>query len=140
MQRTAHHFCTISWFIQAENVICGHSSGEGTRLQNGSWRVNWYGNVHGCYVTMTRDLKCLGRFYLTDKFMISKGKTICMYSMRLGNHPLQLTCTAWLASLNPYPTAFPYGNGMVLHFYQQQESSTTKTVHKVINKGLKTYV
>ena len=41
---------------------------------------------------------------------------------------------------NPYPTAFPYGNDMVLHFYQQQESSTTKTVHKVINKGLKTYV
>ena len=41
---------------------------------------------------------------------------------------------------NPYPTAFPYGNGMVLHFYQQQESSTTKTVHKVINKGLKTYL
>ena len=43
-------------------------------------------------------------------------------------------------SFNPYPTAFPYGNGMVLHFYQQQESSTTKTVHKVINKGLKPYV
>ena len=42
--------------------------------------------------------------------------------------------------LNPYPTAFPYGNGMVLHFYQQQVSSMTKTVHKVINKGLKTYV
>ena len=40
----------------------------------------------------------------------------------------------------PYPTAFPYGNGMVLHFYQQQKSSTTKTVHKVINKGLKAYV
>ena len=36
-------------------------------------------------------------------------------------------------AFNPYPTAFPYGNGMVLHFYQQQESSTTKTVHKVIN-------
>ena len=45
-----------------------------------------------------------------------------------------------LAVDDPYPTAFPYGNGMVLHFYQQQESSTTKTVHKVINKGLKTYV
>ena len=44
------------------------------------------------------------------------------------------------ASFIPYPTAFPYGNGMVLHFYQQQESSTTKTVHKVINKGLKAYV
>ena len=43
-------------------------------------------------------------------------------------------------SLNPYPTAFPYGNDMVLHFYQQQERGTTKTVHKVINKGLKTYV
>ena len=43
-------------------------------------------------------------------------------------------------TLNPYPTAFPYGNGMVLHFYQQQESSTTKTVHRVINKGLKAYV
>ena len=42
--------------------------------------------------------------------------------------------------INPYPTAFPYGNGMVLHFYQQQESSTTKTVHKVINKELKAYV
>ena len=45
-----------------------------------------------------------------------------------------------LRYVNPYPTAFPYGNGMVLHFYQQQESSTTKTVHKVINKGLKAYV
>ena len=45
-----------------------------------------------------------------------------------------------LLHINPYPTAFPYGNGMVLHFYQQQESSTNKTVHKVINKGLKTYV
>ena len=42
--------------------------------------------------------------------------------------------------VNPYPTAFPYGNGMVLHFYQQRESSTTKTVHKAINKRLKTYV
>jgi len=41
---------------------------------------------------------------------------------------------------NPYPTAFPYWNGMGLHFYRQQESSTTKTVHKVINKGLKAYV
>ena len=46
----------------------------------------------------------------------------------------------WASDINPYPTAFPYGNGMVLHFYQQQESSTTKTVHRVINKGLKAYV
>ena len=42
--------------------------------------------------------------------------------------------------INSYPTAFPYGKGMVLHFYQQQQNSTTKTVHKVINKRLKTYV
>ena len=49
-------------------------------------------------------------------------------------------CHFFRPSINPYPTAFPYGNGMVLHFFQQQESSTTKTVHKVINKGLKTYV
>ena len=42
--------------------------------------------------------------------------------------------------INPYTTVFQYGNGMVLHFYQQQESNTTKTVHKVINKGLKAYV
>ena len=50
------------------------------------------------------------------------------------------TVTFTVLCINPYPTAFPYGNGMVLHFYQQQDSSTTKTVHKVINKGLKTYV
>ena len=53
------------------------------------------------------------------------------------SHPAIESRCFWF---NPYPTAFPYGNGMVLHFYQQQESSTTKTVHKVINKGLKTYV
>ena len=50
------------------------------------------------------------------------------------------SCLFVRAQINPYPTAFPYGNGMVLHFYQQRESSTTKTVRKVINKGLKTYV
>ena len=54
--------------------------------------------------------------------------------------PSSRSCPPSSAYINPYPTAFPYGNGMVLHFYQLQESSTTKTVHKVINKGLKTYV
>ena len=54
--------------------------------------------------------------------------------------PEPLQDTTLHTRINPYPTAFPYGNGMVLHFYQQQESSTTKTVHKVINKGLKAYV
>ena len=55
-------------------------------------------------------------------------------------HKLHCISRTQQSFINPYPTAFPYGNGMVLHFYQQQESSTTKTVHKVINKGLKTYV
>ena len=57
-----------------------------------------------------------------------------------GKRQLSWSRRKWQIIINPYPTAFPYGNGMVLHFYQQQESSTTKTVHKVINKGLKTYV
>ena len=52
----------------------------------------------------------------------------------------EVAAVMYVCRINPYPTAFPYGNGMGLHFYQQQESSTTKTVHKVINKGLKTYV
>ena len=79
---------------------------------------------------------------------VGDGKAAFAFTMRdtHSSDPPEITstshcvtfCCRW--SLNPYPTAFPYGNGMVLHFYQQQESSTTKTVHKVINKGLKTYV
>ena len=56
------------------------------------------------------------------------------------NVKFNISTVSFNTSFNLYPTAFPYGNGMVLHFYQQQESSTTKTVHNVINKGLKTYV
>ena len=97
---TAHHFRDGSWFIRTENLISGHSRREGTRVQNGSTRVNRCGNVHGCCVTPTRDLNCLGRFYHTDKFMVTKGTSICMYSMRLGTNTLQLTCTAWLQSFN----------------------------------------
>ena len=62
---------------------------------------------------------------------------------KLNNWPagvVKLSSLFFDVCFNPYPTAFPYGNGMVLHFYQQQESSTTKTVHKVINKELKAYV
>ena len=80
---------------------------------------------------------CLFRIYLSDKkehvglfFVIKTGFRQSLFK---SIHSLSL-------EINPYPTAFPYGNGMVLHFYQQQESSTTKTVHKVINKGLKAYV
>ena len=61
-------------------------------------------------------------------------------SIRVYNRNRSMSDQYMLVIFNPYPTAFPYGNGMVLHFYQQQESSTTKTVHKVINKGLKAYV
>ena len=72
----------------------------------------------------------------------------CLLRGLVGNHfhpkaiiPISYWNTFDLWKLhNPYPIAFPYGNGMVLHFYQQQESSTTKTLHKVINKGLKAYV
>ena len=56
------------------------------------------------------------------------------------DHVYQRRSRHLLRQFNPYSTRFPYGNGMVLHFYQQQESSTTKTVNKVINKRLKTYV
>jgi len=50
-----------------------------------------------------------------------------------------LEISGFIVLLNPYPTAFPYGNGMVLlvHFYQQQESSTTKTVQKSLTRDLK---
>ena len=65
---------------------------------------------------------------------------IMFYLTRIYDIHWKYVSVEYTQEYNPYPTAFPYGNGMVLHFYQQQESSTTKTVHKVINKGLKTYV
>jgi translation elongation factor EF-1alpha len=62
--------------------------------------------------------------------------------LSVSDRPVHNLRENWLVVVKviPYPTAFPYGNGMVLHFYQQQESSTTKTVHRVINKRLKAYV
>jgi hypothetical protein len=77
----------------------------------------------------------------TSRFIIKSNSTFCshrefVYFIWISDQ----TTIISLYSINPYPTAFPYGNGMVLHFYQQQESSTTKTVYKVIKKGLKTYV
>ena len=67
-----------------------------------------------------------------------KNKELCVKLVIYKNHTY--TVEHNIGYINPYPTAFPYGNGMVLHFYQQQESSTTKTVHKFINKGFKAYV
>ena len=78
--------------------------------------------------------------------LVPTWQLLYMYQLSTSPHILKLGCSckrgeeAEESAFNPYPTAFPYGNGMVLHFYQQQESSTNKTVHKVINKGLKAYV
>ena len=82
-------------------------------------------------------------FQLVKKFPAFYGTRKCPPTVPILSqlHPVHTPTSNLLKThLNPYPTAFPYGNGMVLHFYQQQESSTTKTVHKVINKGLKAYV
>ena len=80
-----------------------------------------------------------------DSLCCITAKVYCQLFWRIITHNVQERIREklviyYIKVLNPYPTTFPYGNGMVLHFYQQQESSTTKTVHKVINKGLKTYV
>ena len=72
-------------------------------------------------------------FKLKIYYMVARAHHWSLERNKSGPHQIATV-------FNPYPTAFPYGNGMVLHFYQQQESSTTKTVHKVINKGLKTYI
>ena len=80
-------------------------------------------------------------FHPTLKFYPQLHKNLSIYSLL--NQLSTVYKFAFYSSkihFNPYPTAFPYGNGMVLHFYQQQESSTTKTVHKVIKKRLKAYV
>ena len=74
----------------------------------------------------------------TAIFATHEDPTMASLNLQEHLHIIEKWLKKW--NINPYPTAFPYGNGMVLHFYQQQESSTTKTVHKVINKGLKTYV
>ena len=82
--------------------------------------------------------KCKNPIHIATGFCTSRQvrNSECLTGIR------RITTIRWhiRVTFNPYPTAFPYGNGMVLHFYQQQESSTTKTVHKVINKGLKAYV
>ena len=93
--------------------------------------------VHNTCHSTSYLLSC-GLFLYTLQANISNELSKLLISLSL--HGAYLACQLTHSSINPYPTAFPYGNGMVLHFYQQQESSTTKTVHKVINKGLKTYV
>ena len=101
------------------------------------------------YYYSERKLSCSNLILLVLNYMVFQliiyiYFVLCSYHFCLLSLMCRMFCCFcnWLLTwhINPYPTAFPYGNGMVLHFYQQQESSTTKTVHKVINKGLKTYV
>ena len=102
---------------------------EPDRLQMTIWRMRIV-----CWITKSTDTnsEVILITFLGHKWLRERAPLLCYtYTACLVHIPI---------TNNPYPTAFPYGNGMVLHFYQQQESSTTKTVHKVINRGLKTYV
>ena len=62
--------------------------------------------------------------------------------LKLPTYSKKIQKRAFLLKQINYPLSYsvPVRERMVLHFYQQQESSTTKTVHKVINRGLKAYV
>ena len=105
------------------------------RLPNDSERSEVYNQVKRICNICQHAFLCVTRFQIVlypDYLTI--WQTDCSKTMRT------VLTLHMCDNINPYPTAFPYGNGMVLHLYQQQESSTTKTVHKVINKGLKTYV
>ena len=95
-------------------------------------------NAHRC--TENPDMLCVVFADYSGKFQDITLNPITIDSIYVLRILFSLTLRLFDNTFNPYPTAFPYGNGMVLHFYQQQESSTTKTVHKVINKGLKAYV
>ena len=120
-------------------------------LNEDLWSRNIYSilalDVHGTYLIALKLWEDSSTSLSNRQYQLLVGKQIDakhFYVIRLFQsstcfeqtraHQQEVNC------INPYPTAFPYGNGMVLHFYQQQESSTTKTVHKVINKGLKTYI
>ena len=98
-------------------------------------RINYVG---GLFCDLQEAFDCVNHEILLEKMKLYgiSGTANKLIELYLENRYQRISVN----NINPYPTAFPYGNGMVLHFYQQQESSTTKTVHKVINKGLKTYV
>ena len=98
--------------------------------------------VHGHIDLHLPNIMAWGLYHLTVIQMVKKfpDSLKCVDMDLCGITTEFAVFAASFICIKPYPTTFPYGNGMVLHFYQQQESSTTKTVHKVINKGLKTYV
>ena len=142
---------TAKWVVRSGNcdVCWSGERREGCHLIGRLKLISWS-------ILLSTLWGCLPNWIMLMKYRCSffVGFYFCLYSL---NHFLvtnvQCRCcwcsqntiswkyTLWLngvnsLAINPYPTAFPYGNGMVLHFYQQQESSTTKTVHKIINKGL----
>ena len=105
------------------------------------WRYSLLLRMHTS--TSTKSLhSCVEFFFNICNFQLElyNPKNVSQGTYNEPGYVHILITTSSDISFNPYPMAFPYRNGMVLHFYQQQESSTTKTVHKVINKGLKTYV
>ena len=133
--------CTKSWFMVYKHPVHGHACGC-TRLHKHTRTHTHTAVVNVKLISWYKLRKCA--CYYDGNMKHSQCKMNAEHSV----HWISLQCTTrrklpliiWVTGIIPYPTAFPYGNGMVLHFYQQQESSTTKTVHKVINKRLKTYV
>ena len=49
-------------------------------------------------------------------------KQVTVSGLHLYSHYLNIHYVT--SFINPYPTAFPYGNGMVLHFYQHNQNCT----------------
>ena len=119
-------------FITAAS--CKSTNSMSKQSRTGSSRIG-----HRCYTTQRTGLKSWADSVLLFQPKCSPHHLVPEYPKCL-HYVLFFSIKIIYDLFNPYPTAFPYGNGMVLHFYKQQESSTTKTVHKVINKGLKAYV
>ena len=130
--RSCHSFPTVHWTISNKNRIYYNKS---VRLKGRHLNLLHYTH-HRPFFPMDSIMWRFPSVRLTASLLqLLEGiDSAYRVSDRWRQAPYIEKC------FNPYPTAFPYGNGMVLHFYQQQESSTTKSVHKVINKGLKTYV
>ena len=113
--------------------------GEEGEVHTGFWRGNLRERDHSEDPGLDRRITVLSYVLIVLSYILFVCKCVLYYYNRVSTQ-MQLTNISINININPYPTAFPYGNGTVLHFYQQQESSTTKTVNKVINKGLKAYV
>ena len=145
------------WFMVCWNASCGYNVNRKSLNGDPLWLLCWLRSLdrdgqqarrrEPATVASSNGLSHIARIktkHMTraDRLLTWPSTTVCWPEAR-ENRTAATSLTARTSSamhINPYPTAFPYGNGMVLHFYQQQESSTTKTVHKVINKGLKAYV